>query len=128
MAAHLGALITSKLAYDARLVEQLHQVNLDQPHEHQAFLDERQLLRCFLHGRSSLAPIIGRYLTADEPHQKSKEKKRQGQIEIDDQAKGKQQKELDWLAEDHCQPGIQTVVDRLQFPREDAHGFAWPQS
>src|SRR6266436_2135780 len=58
VARRIAVEIPSEPPPDAPPVEQLHELNLEQAHEHQAFLDNRQLLRCFLHGEPSLATII----------------------------------------------------------------------
>ena len=123
----LHARIARQLPLDAVLVELLHQVALDQAHEHEAFADDGQVFGGLVRGLPAMAAEVGRHLPADQPDQDGEHQERQRQPELDRQGEGEQQSELDRVAEVDGQAGEQGVVDRLDVAREDADGLGWPQ-
>ena len=127
VAVQVRARVLGQLPLDARLVEQLHQVALDQTHQHQAFLEQGQVVGGAARGDARLLADVHGHLSADQPDQQREEQERQRQPEVDRQREGQQQGELHRLAEDDGQPGVQGVVDRLDVAGEDTGAFARPQ-
>src|SRR5262249_54046262 len=81
---------------------------------HQAFLNEGELLGRAGAGRSSGSPEMRRDLTADKPNQDGEQEKRQGQPEFNEQGEQEQQNKLDGLAKCHRKPSEQAAVDCLK--------------
>ena len=127
IALELGPGIAAELPFHARLVELLHQVDLDQAHEHQAFLNQGELIGRPERGEAALLAKDGRHLSADEPDQHGEEQERQGQPEIDQHGEEQEQAELDRLAEVDGQPGEQAIVDRFEMARGDVDGLGGTQ-
>ena len=120
----LGGGIAGQLPFHTRLVEQLHEIDLHQSHQHQAFPQQRQLLGSLVGGIASLPLEIGRRLPAHQPDQEHEQKEGEGQPEMDQQRKDQEEAELDWGSVVYREPGVQGVMNGLHVAGKNTDSLA----
>ena len=127
IAQELGLSIPAQLPFDAGLVERFHQIDFDEPHQHDAFLDQGQLIGGAHLRLPAVMPEVRRDLSADQPHEQGEQQQGNRKPKIEHEGEREQQAKLDRFAEIDSQPLIEPVMHAFQMARRSADCFAGAQ-